>query len=474
MITTPFRSIHKATAIAIAVAALWTGRATAQTSTDSTATSSSAHDAMQHNAMADDMAHKAGDNATIKSEVTAGGPVAVGKEVNMILSLSDKAGKPVTFDDLTEIHTRKIHLLVVDPSLGDYHHIHPDPAGEPGKYKFSFTPNRAGKYIFYSDLLPAATNKQEYSLSSLDVPGQPSPLVKQSERHVKTGDYTFDLTFDKDQLVQGDSIRATLRVSGPDGKPFTQLEPVMGAFAHMVAFSEDRTHIAHIHPQGKEPEKDSDRGGPELHFYMNITKPGYHLLYSQVQINGKDVFAAYGLQIEPRQIPNTVAGIFGEVDSTMARLDNVVEGKELAQIHGLAFWTRDLLSGLPKAENVPAEAKAELEQNIKRIQSYADLLDRYGDSGQADQASAVYKRFKAEVEKIRTLVKAPAASTTSADATALNNTNCPVSKMPVGSMEPGAAIVYKGVKIGLCCSGCKDTFQKDPDAYLEKARSYVK
>jgi len=471
-----FSSIYKATAIAFAFAALSTSRVTGQTSSaaDSTETSSSMHEGMQHNAMADDMAHKAGENATIKSEVTAGGPLAVGKEVNMILSLSDKAGKPVTFDDLTEIHTRKIHLLTVDPSLGDYHHIHPEPAGEPGKYKFTFTPNRAGKYIFYSDLLPAATNKQEYSLSTLEVPGEPSPIVKQNERHVKTGDYTFDLTFDKDKLIQGDSIRATLRVSGPDGQPFTQLEPVMGAFAHMVAFSEDRTHIAHIHPQGKEPEKDSDRGGPELNFYMNITKPGYHLLYSQVQINGKDVFAAYGLQIEPRQIPNTVAGIFSEVNTTMARLENVVEGKELAQIHGLAFWTRDLLSGLPKAQDVPAEAKAELEQSIMRIQSYADLLDRYGDSAQVEQASAVYKRFKAEVEKIRALVKAPAAASASADATALNNTNCPVSKMPVGSMEPGAAIVYKGVKIGLCCSGCKETFQKDPDAYLEKARSYVK
>lgn len=417
--------------------------------------------------------HKAGDNATIVTKVLPRTPLEIGKSTDMIIELKDKAGKPISYDDLVEMHTEKIHLLIVDPSLGDYHHIHPKPTETAGEYAFKFTPRKAGEYKFFADLVPVKTNNQEYSVSSAEVAGEAEPVVKQQDRKVKVGDHTFELSFDNPKLVQGESNRATLKVTGPDGQPFDKLEPVMGAFAHMVAFSENREHIAHVHPQGKEPETADERGGPELTFYMNMSQPGYHMLYSQVQIGGKDVFAPFGLQVEPREIPNTVAGIYEEVDSNMNRLDNVISSGKLAQVHGLAFWVRDVLLGLPKAQDVPQDSKDQLEQSLKRIQSYADLLDRYGDTDQQDQTAAVYKRFSEEVEKIRGLVKAPAAKETAA-AEKLGNMNCPVSKMPVGSMEPGASMVYNGLEIGLCCSGCKETFMTDPEAFLQKARESVK
>ncbi len=50
-----------------------------------------------------------------------------------------------------------------------------------------------------------------------------------------------------------------------------------------------------------------------------------------------------------------------------------------------------------------------------------------------------------------------------------NNANCPVGGAPVGSMQEGSHIVYKGYKVGLCCDGCKNKFNSDPDAYLNKA-----
>lgn len=49
------------------------------------------------------------------------------------------------------------------------------------------------------------------------------------------------------------------------------------------------------------------------------------------------------------------------------------------------------------------------------------------------------------------------------------NANCPVGGSPVGSMQAGSHIVYKGYKVGLCCDGCKGRFMQDPDTYLRKA-----
>lgn len=420
-----------------------------------------------------DLGHKAGDNATIQSSMRAETPLEVGKKSKMILTLKDSTGTPVKLDDLVEMHTEKIHLLIVDPSLGDYHHIHPVKTETVGEYAFDFTPRRSGEYFIFADLVPVKSNAQEYSISKIAVPGDVKPLEKQQQRSVTVDGYRFDLEFENPNLVQGESTKAVVKVTGPDGKPFDKLEPVMGAYAHLVGFSENRDFVAHIHPQGKEPETKEERGGPELSFYMNITQPGYHLLYSQVQINGKDVFAPFGIEVAPREIPNTVAGIFEEVDSNMTRLENVIQTGSLGQVHGLAFWIRDLLLGLDKAEGLPAESKDKLQVSLKRLQSYADLLDRYGDSGQGDQTKSVYDRFTNEVKVVRELVKAPAAKET-AQATPLNNQNCPVSKMPVGSMEPGAAMVYNGMKIGLCCAGCEPTFMSEPEEFLKKAQESVK
>ena len=53
----------------------------------------------------------------------------------------------------------------------------------------------------------------------------------------------------------------------------------------------------------------------------------------------------------------------------------------------------------------------------------------------------------------------------------VNNKLCPITGEPVGSMEPGAHVDYKGQRVGLCCSGCAEGFNKDPEANLAKAKA---
>lgn len=58
----------------------------------------------------------------------------------------------------------------------------------------------------------------------------------------------------------------------------------------------------------------------------------------------------------------------------------------------------------------------------------------------------------------------------SAEVTDIKNKNCPVSGAPVGSMQAGSHIIYKGQKVGLCCDGCIGKFKEDPEKYLSAAK----
>jgi len=45
---------------------------------------------------------------------------------------------------------------------------------------------------------------------------------------------------------------------------------------------------------------------------------------------------------------------------------------------------------------------------------------------------------------------------------------CPVTDEPLGSMGSPLKISLKGRDVFLCCEGCKDALQDDPDAFLAK------
>jgi len=54
-----------------------------------------------------------------------------------------------------------------------------------------------------------------------------------------------------------------------------------------------------MHPIGAPILNESDRGGPVLEFKIYATKPGFTRLFAQVQINGRQVFAPFGVQVTP-------------------------------------------------------------------------------------------------------------------------------------------------------------------------------
>ncbi len=233
----------------------------------------------------------------ISAAIDSASELKTGEPTTLTLSLTAKNGKPVAPADLQVAHTEKLHLLIVDPSLSDYHHVHPKPGPNPGTYIFTLTPKKAGEYQVFADLLPTATQQQQYVSARFTVAGTPSAMEKAVNSTATVAGYTFALQFADGKIIAGQPGMARLTVTDADGQSVAQLEPVMGAFVHMVGFNEDRSEIAHIHPMGKEPATAAERGGPTLEFHINFATSGYKKLFAQVKIDGKPVFAPFGINV---------------------------------------------------------------------------------------------------------------------------------------------------------------------------------
>lgn len=219
----------------------------------------------------------------------------------MALKLSFADNTPVTLDKLKTVHTKKIHLLVIDDSLTDYHHLHPEVSDKVGMYNFVFKPNTAHSYRVFTDITPV-NGSQRFLIS--DIKGAApceSNCITHNTPDTKTLEgFTYSLTSDKELKVGKDSM-LTLTISEPSGNstaPVKRLEPVMGAYAHLVGFYENRKTIAHIHPMGKEPEKESDRGDGVLTFHFKPQRAGFVNFFAQVLIDGKMRFIPFGYEVK--------------------------------------------------------------------------------------------------------------------------------------------------------------------------------
>ncbi|HSV15280.1 MAG TPA: heavy metal-binding domain-containing protein [Tepidisphaeraceae bacterium] len=232
-------------------------------------------------------------------------PLVVGQRADVRIRIADRDGSAVTLDQLLEMHTRKIHLLINDASLSDYHHEHPTPTTVAGEYAFSFTPTKPGPYRIWADVVPTATSVQEYLIADVPANTASLPLVdRRSVSSVVVNGRTYQLNFGPEPIHARQTVVGTITVTGADGQGFTKLEPIMGAFAHIVGFSEDHRTVLHIHPYARDPLGPDDRAGPAFAFKFYAPEPGFYRLYGQVQIDRTSEFAPFGVNVLPAEAPD--------------------------------------------------------------------------------------------------------------------------------------------------------------------------
>lgn len=220
-------------------------------------------------------------------------PVHPGGEYKLHLSAPD--GSPLRESDLGLTHTRRIHLLLIDPSLADYHHIHPVEVS-PGQFAFHFEPRQGGDYHLFAEFVPKETQRRVVLKETIAAPAAAAAPVPPQGLTTVAGPYEFELVPVEGDLRLWQDNDLSLRIrSRETGQP-VELETVMGAFAHLVAFDENRRGFAHMHPldDGTGVGSDEARFG----FAFKTDRPGRYRVWAQIQVDGQDLFAPFDLHVE--------------------------------------------------------------------------------------------------------------------------------------------------------------------------------
>ena len=221
------------------------------------------------------------------------------KKTHFTLRMRTAGGKPIGPADLALAHTQKLHLLIVDPTLSDYQHVHPEPGRWNGEWEFDLKPERAGDYRVFADFTPLATQRGLYAAVDFNVPGEVASVIQVINTTVQSDNYDFELVLPR-RFRAGVPADLTLRIerSGTEKKP-VPLKPVMGAFAHVVAFDEQRSGFAHLHPQQTDLSKPPDVLKPELNFKVLIPKPGRYVIWAQVKLTDDESFVPFWVDVLP-------------------------------------------------------------------------------------------------------------------------------------------------------------------------------
>jgi hypothetical protein len=240
----------------------------------------------------------------VKSPVLMGvvpaAPPVPGRPVAAVVTLRTARGKAIGPEDLQVTHTRRLHLLAVDPTLADYQHLHPEPGARPGEWAFTFTPARPGNYRIFADFTPTATGRGLYASADVEVPGAaaaavPVPVAV-GEPLVRDG-HRFTLAVRPAPARAGQPLDLRFAVERTDGAAFA-LGEVMDAFAHLVAFDAERSGFAHLHPVVSGPARPGPSPRTELDFKLTIPRAGRYTIWAQLSLNGREEFVPFQFEVK--------------------------------------------------------------------------------------------------------------------------------------------------------------------------------
>jgi hypothetical protein len=189
-----------------------------------------------------------------------------------------------TVTEFLTVHERTFHLFIVGRDLEYFEHVHPEAAVDG-----SFVLTKAippGEYMLIADFLPRGGTTQMVQ-RALIVGG----TARRGPRAVTPADVR--ITVQPEDFVAGKYACLTFTVTDAEtGKPVTDLEPYLGAPAHMLMVRADLTDAVHAHPE------EITTAGPVISFHPLVPAPGDYQLWVQIQRAGKVITVPFSLRAE--------------------------------------------------------------------------------------------------------------------------------------------------------------------------------
>jgi hypothetical protein len=175
--------------------------------------------------------------------------------------------------DFTLVHERRFHLFVVGRDLQYFAHVHPELASD-GRLRLDHQ-LPSGEFMLIADFMPAGGTSQMV---------QKAIIVTDGPAHAPRDDGPNGLVvrMDARDLGAGRHAQFTFTVSdGTTGADVTDLEPYLGAPAHMLIVRRDLSDAIHAHPD------EQATSGPTVSFHPIIPAAGDYKLWIQFQRAGK-------------------------------------------------------------------------------------------------------------------------------------------------------------------------------------------
>lgn len=180
--------------------------------------------------------------------------------------------RPVT--GFNVVHEKLFHAFVVSQDLQFFEHGHPSLVAD-GVFQYPVTLPKAGMFRVLGDFYPEGATPQLIT-ETVVVAGVPPPPVQLGRDYSpKTGENMHvSLSTIPEQPVAGNrtQLRFTL-------DPSTGSEKYLGAWAHMLAASDDLIDMMHEHPFFAD-------GGPKLEFAIVFPRPRTYRVWAQFQRAG--------------------------------------------------------------------------------------------------------------------------------------------------------------------------------------------
>ncbi len=188
----------------------------------------------------------------LKSEMTS----APAGAFSYVFQLIDaKTKKPITDKNLNLSHEKKIHLILFDPGLQVFQHVHPVFSSD--KWRADINLTVSGKYFVYAQGEIAKDEFEFTAKARIEIQnGTSANTIAKKLGDVRTGsDGNSVAKLGTEMISVNKMIMLNLEFSHKDKSAIT-VPPYLGAFAHIVATPLDGSSLLHVHPvSGDQPNK---------------------------------------------------------------------------------------------------------------------------------------------------------------------------------------------------------------------------
>jgi len=172
------------------------------------------------------------------------------------------------------VHEKLFHAFVVSEDLQFFRHGHPQFVAD-GVFQLPIVFPRPGMYRILGDFYPAGATPQ-LNAQTLFIPGEAPAPVQLSRDYSPKNAANMRVTLDTipEQAVAGMRTQLRFRIEPGDG-----LEKYLGAWAHMLAASNDLIDMMHQHPYRVDE-------GPMVEFEVVFPRPQVYRVWVQFQRKG--------------------------------------------------------------------------------------------------------------------------------------------------------------------------------------------